>query len=145
MVKKLAYNTVMFLIKHFLLRDAWLVTKSVNSKGETQSVSYPEQIKVVYLGSEFFGFIDKKDSQLEGVDFKLDTPQCVCFSENEYLYETFDDAEDFYLVARDTIKPEKTKIIAKGPSYDKKSAPVRYAPIGPKKSNKSNKKGGRKK
>ena len=142
MIKKLAYKTVMFLIKHFLLRDAWLVTKSVNSKGDTQSVSYPEQIKVVYLGSEFFGFIDKKNSQLEGVNFTLDTPQCVSFSENEYLYETFDDAEDFYLVARDTVKPEKTKIIAKGPSYDKKSAPVRYSPIGPKK---TTRKGGRKK
>ena len=57
MLKKLAYKVVMFLIKHFLVRDAWLVSTERNKKGELISVSSPEKIKVVFLGYEYFGFI----------------------------------------------------------------------------------------
>ena len=146
MVKSLAYKAVMFLIKHFLLRDAWLVATTVNKNGEIQSISYPEQIKVVFLGNEFFGFVDKTKSVLEGVEFRIDTPQCVSFSANEYLYDNFEDAEELYIQLNDKVKPEKPKIIAKGPSYDKKSAPVKYAPIGPRRVYKGkSKKTGRKK
>ena len=138
MLKKLAYKVVMFLIKHFLVRDAWLVSTERNKKGELISVSSPEQIKVVFLGYEYFGFVERADAEMEGVEYSIQS-QCVSFPDTDYLYETYEDAADLYSVLKNDIKVQKEKIIAKGPTFDKKSAPVRYSNIGPRKTNKKNK------
>lgn len=127
MLKRTIKKLVLFLIEHFLLEKRWIVFVKRDKEGQLEFVGEPQEVEVAYLGTSPIGFARKRTNSEEGyVDIEA---QCIPLKDSEILFDTCSDAAYFFAHrTKDLVDVQriiKDRLI--------------------KKSNKSNKKGGRKK
>lgn len=128
MLENVAYYFTMFLIKHFLTKEKWLVSLDVKYK-KVKDYFGPTKVKVVNLGAcRPIGFVDKVDLTDMGLG-KLDA-HCEVFNEDDFFFDTEDLALEYIKSLK--RKPRKRKIIVKGPGYSEtKKEPVSFKEIKP--------------
>ncbi len=128
MLKNVAYYFTIFLIKHFLTEEKWLVSLDVKHK-KVKDYFGPTKVKVVDLGAcRPIGFVDKVDLTDMGLD-KLEA-HCEVFTENDFFFDTEELALNYVKSLK--RKPRKRKIIVKGPGYSEtKKEPVSFKEIKP--------------
>lgn len=128
MLENLVYNFVMFLIKHFLTQEKWLVSLDVKHS-KVKDYFGPTKVKVINLGScRPIGFVDKVDLTDFGLG-KLNA-HCEVFTESDFFFDTEELALDYVKTLK--RKPRKRKIIVKGPGYSETSKePVSFKAIKP--------------
>lgn len=113
MVKNFVYNFIMFLIKHYLTQEKWLVSLDVRYK-KVKDYFGPTKVKVVDLGAcRLIGFVDKVD--LSDMGLGTIDAHCEVFTENDLFFDTEEQAVQYVKSLK--RKPRKRKIIVKGPGY----------------------------